>query len=79
MTRYGELEIALRTPSDTALNWLTHAPPGAVTGLASRATTASLWPSSWHRRPHDLDVDVATSEFDNGNQKAPRLWPRFPR
>jgi hypothetical protein len=62
MTRYGELEIALRTPSDTALNWLTHAPPGAVTGLASRAKTASLWPSSWHRRPHDLDVDVATSE-----------------
>jgi hypothetical protein len=44
--RCGELEIALRTPSDTALNWLTHAPPGAVTGLASRAKTASIWPSS---------------------------------
>jgi len=27
MTRCGELEIALRTPSDTALNWLTHGPP----------------------------------------------------
>ena len=71
MTRYGELEIALRTPSDTALNWLTHAPPGAVTGLASRAKTASLWPSSWHRRPHDLDVDVATSESSAIRQREP--------
>ena len=57
MTRCGELEIALRTPSDTALNWLTHAPPWRSHRLGKPREDSLDLAIVVHRRPHDLDLE----------------------
>jgi hypothetical protein len=58
MTRCGELEIALRTPSDTALNWLTHAPLAQSPAWQA----ARRQPRSGHRRGTDARMTSTLKE-----------------